>query len=257
MDTVTEADMAIAIALQGGLGCVHYNNTIEEQAHEVRKVKRFKNGFITDPLCLTPNHTVADVRDIKRLHGFSGVPITDTGLIGGKLLGIVTSRDVDFVRDASTKLSDVMTADLTVAPINLSLDEANRILIESKKAKLPIINEDGCLVALMSRSDLLKNREFPLASKDKNKQLLVAAAVSTREADKARVEALVREGVDLIVIDSSQGDSIYQLQLIRWIKARFPDVEIIGGNIVTKRQAASLIEAGVDGLRVGTDFDFS
>lgn len=281
MDTVTESRMAIAMAQQGGIGIIHYNNSIEEQRALVSRVKRFRNGFITDPIvspdppspihafspsrhhpshvfdsllclqCLGPDAMIKDVDDIKRQYGFSSVPITDTGHLGGKLLGIVTSRDIDFRPDRSIKLKEIMTTDLVVIKDGCTLAEANKLLTESKKAKLPIVNDDQELVALISRSDLLKNRDYPLASHDKNKQLLVGAAVGTRPGDRDRVKALVEAGVDVIVIDSSQGDSVYQIEMVKWIRANFPDVDVIGGNIVTQRQAYTLIKAGVQGLRVG------
>jgi len=255
MDTVTEHRMAIAMALQGGIGIIHYNNSIEEQAREVERVKRFKNGFIIDPKCLGPNDKIHDVDLIKASYGFTGVPITETGKLHSKLLGIVSANDVDFVEDRQTCLKDVMNpvSQLVVAyeEDNKSLEEFNKLLIESKKGKLHICNKKGELVALMSRKDLLKHRDFPNASKDSNKQLLVGATIGTRPNDKKRVAALVQAGVDLVVIDSSQGDSKYQIDMIHWIKDNYPTLDVVGGNIVTRRQAAHLIQAGVDGLRVG------
>jgi IMP dehydrogenase len=251
MDTVTEHQMAIGMALQGAIGVIHYNMTVEEQANEVRLVKLYKNGFITSPLCLSPEHTIADVDQLKAKMGFSGFPVTVDGKLGTKVLGIVTSRDVDYIEDRMTKLKDIMTTDLVTAPEGIALAEANEILRQSKKGKLLIINAKGELVSLISRTDLKKARDFPLASKDANKRLLCGAAIGTRPNDKDRCKALVEAGADVIVIDSSQGDSIYQHDIIKYIKSSFPHVQVIGGNIVTSRQAYHLIQSGVDGIRVG------
>lgn len=251
MDTVTEHNMAIGMALQGAIGIIHYNMTVEEQAKEVRLVKKFKNGFITDPACLSPDNCIADVDALKERHGYSGIPITADGKMGSRLVGIVTNRDVDYIEDRSMKLREVMTTELITAPDGISLSQANEVMRQSKKGKLPVVNASGEIVALISRTDIKKSREFPDASKDHNKQLLVGAAIGTRPNDKDRCKALVEAGADVIVIDSSQGDSMYQIELIQHIKATFPAVQLIGGNVVTSRQAYHLIQAGVDGIRVG------
>ncbi len=244
--------MAIALALQGGIGVIHYNNSIAEQAAEVRKVKRYENGFITDPLTLSPKDTIEDVDRIKSKYGFSGIPITEDGKMGSRLVGIVTSRDTDYIEDRTTKLEDIMTKDLVVAKEPCTLLDANKILKESKKGKFPIVNDKFELTALISRNDLKKNKEFPNASKDpENKQLLAAAAVGTRPKDRDRVDALVASGVDAIVIDSSQGDSVFQYEMVKYIKTKYPFIQVVGGNVVTATQVMHLIKAGVDGIRVG------
>jgi IMP dehydrogenase len=251
MDTVTESQMAIHMALYGGLGIIHCNNTMEEQCAEVRKVKRFENGFILDPFCLPPTATLAEVDAIKHKHGFSGVPITDSGKLGGKLLGFVATRDHDFVKDRSTVVEEVMTQQLVTAPEGCSLEQANKILTDSKKGKLPVVNKSGELVALISRRDLRKNRDYPHASKGASKRLLVGASIHTRPEDKTRVAMLVEAGVDVVVIDSSQGNSHYQMDMIKFIKANWPDLQVVGGNVVCISQAKNLIAWGVDGLRIG------
>ena len=177
--------------------------------------------------------------------------VTDTGLLHGKLLGIVTARDVQF-RDRSIPLSEVMTRDLVTAKQGCTLEEANSILRDSKKGKLPIVDAQGRLVSLLARSDLLKNQNFPLASKQPDsKQLYCAAAVGTRPADRERLALLVEAGLDVVVLDSSQGNSSFQIEMLKWIKKTFPKLDVIAGNVVTREQAASLIAAGADGLRVG------
>lgn len=251
MDTVTEDRMAIAMALLGGLGIVHYNNTIEQQRDIVARVKRYKNGFITDPITLSPENTIEDLDKVKEKYGFSGIPITENGTRNSKLIGIVTNRDVDFEKDRSLKLRDVMTTDLTTAHEGVSLNEANEILKNSKKGKLPMINDQGHLTALVCRSDLKKHREYPNASKDSQKRLMVGAAVSTKPTGRDRVDALSEVGVDMIVIDSAQGNSVYQIEVIQWIKKNHPNIQVIAGNVVTRDQALTLIRAGADGLRIG------
>jgi IMP dehydrogenase len=251
MDTVTEYRMAIGMALLGGIGFIHYNNTIEEQAEHVKKVKRFENGFITDPLVLSPDNTIADIDEIKAKYGFSGIPITEDGKLYSKLVGVVTNRDVDFETDRTKKLREVMTTELMTARKGISLTQANEILKKSKKGKLPIVDEKGCLVAFMCRNDLLKNREYPFASKDGQKQLMVGAAISTKEESRERLDRLVQSGLNVVVIDAAQGNSLYQVEMIKYIKKKYPSLDVIGGNVVTEEQCENLIRAGADGLRIG------
>ena len=254
MDTVTEHRMAISMALQGGIGIIHSNMKAEDQAAEVQKVKKFKNGFILDPICLSPENSLEDVFSIKENRGFSSFPITDTGKMGGRLVGIISNRDTSFIEDPTVRVKEFMTerAALTVAKEGVSLEEANQMLKNSKKGKLPVVNEKDELVALIARTDLQKNIDFPRASKEsKNKQLLCGASIGTRPDDKIRAKLLVEAGVDVIVVDSSQGDSIYQIEMIQHLKENFRQVDVIGGNVVTPLQAHHLIQAGADGLRVG------
>jgi IMP dehydrogenase len=251
MDTVTGDEMAISLALLGGIGVIHHNQSAAAQAAMVRAVKRHENGFITDPVVLSPDHYVEDVLDVKARLGFCGIPITDTGALGGKLVGIVTSRDVQF-QPRTVRLTDVMITNLVTASEGVTLSDANDILRDSKKGKLPIVDAQGHLVSLLARSDLLKNQTYPLASKrPESKQLYSAAAIGTRPTERDRLALLVEAGLDIVVIDSSQGNSIFQAEMIQWIKQTYPSLEVIAGNVVTREQAATLIAAGADGLRVG------
>ncbi|KAF7585432.1 inosine-5'-monophosphate dehydrogenase [Aspergillus hancockii] len=251
MDTVTEHNMAVHMALLGGLGVIHNNCSAEQQADMVRKVKRYENGFILDPVVLSPNATVEDVKKLKERWGFGGFPVTENGKLHTKLLGIATSRDIQFHKQLQDPVTAVMTTDLVTAPTGTTLAEANDVLCNSKKGKLPIVDENGNLVSLLSRSDLMKNVHYPFASKLESKQLICAAAISTHEADKARLQMLVDAGLDIVVLDSSQGNSIYQIGMIKYVKKNFPQIDVIAGNIVTREQAAALIAAGADGLRIG------
>ncbi|OBT51414.1 inosine-5'-monophosphate dehydrogenase [Pseudogymnoascus sp. 24MN13] len=252
MDTVTESRMAIAMARQGGIGVLHRNCSPDEQAEMVQKVKRYENGFILDPVVLRKDQTVEEVKALKERWGFGGFPVTEDGNLGSKLVGIVTNRDIQFEEDTKKPVSSVMVTDLITAAKGTSLAEANAILAQSKKGKLPIVDKAGNLVSMVSRSDLTKNLHFPNSSKlPDSKQLICAAAIGTRPADKDRLEKLAEAGLDIVILDSSQGNSMYQVEMIKFVKEKYPGIEVIGGNVVTREQAATLIAAGVDGLRIG------
>ncbi|TKR80307.1 hypothetical protein L596_014396 [Steinernema carpocapsae] len=229
MDTVTESEMAIAMALHGGIGIIHANfPSFAKQAAEVSKVKRYKQGFISNPHCIKETDTVRDLIGIKAMYGFTGTPVTSTGTVGGKLLGLVTSRDIDFIPEskyASTKIADVMVPRerLIVGNQDFTLKHAYEILEEEKKGKLPIVNEKDELVKLIARTDLKKARDFPLSSYDTKGQLMVGAAINTRETAKENVRLLVQAGVDVLVVDSSNGASQYQVDLLKWIKSNYPE----------------------------------
>jgi len=252
MDTVTEHSMAIHMALLGGLGVIHHNCSADDQADMVRKVKRYENGFILDPVVLSPKTTVGEARELKEKWGFGGFPITENGTLKSRLIGMITTRDIQFHAHLDDPVSEVMSTDLITAPSGTTLVEANEVLRKSKKGKLPIVDERGNLVSLLSRSDLLKNLNYPLASKlPHSKQLICAAAIGTRPDDKTRLQKLVDAGLDIVILDSSQGNSKFQVEMIKYIKSTFPNIEVIAGNVVTRDQAATLIAAGADGLRIG------
>ena len=251
MDTVTESKMAIALALLGGIGIIHYNNSLKEQVRLVEQVKRYENAFIRDPLILSPEHKISDVDAIKQRYGFSGIPITEDGTQNSRLLGIVTNRDIDLESDRELPIRKVMSTELVSAEEGTGLGEANEILKKSKKGKLPIVNKEGKLLALLCRSDLQKNQDFPFALKDEHKRLRVGAAISTQKETYDRVPELARVGVDCVIIDAAQGHSSFELDMIRWLKKNYPALQVIAGNVVTRSQSQALIEAGCDALRVG------
>jgi IMP dehydrogenase len=256
MDTITEVDMAIAMATVGGAGFIHNNMTVEDQVACVKRVKMHRPGLVISPEVFLPSSTLNDIDLLKERRGFSSVCICEDGKMNGKLLGLVTSRDSELVLNRSTLLSEIMTplCDLLTVASTESNHEMEKILLESKKGKLPILNDKGELVGLLTRELIrqrLKNPSTGAPSLDTKGRLLCGASIGTRESDRLRALALAAAGVDVIVIDSSQGDSIYQLELIDYLKKNVPGVDIIAGNVVTQRQAIHLLKAGADGLRVG------
>jgi len=254
MDTVTEAAMAAAMATVGGIGFIHYNNQPQVQAALVKKAKSQRVAFMPDPVCLRPSDPISHIDLLKETRGFSSVLVTEDGKVGSKLLGVVTSRDTDFVVDRSTELCEVMSRDIISAPAGASLEEASRVLIESKKSLLPLVTDTGELTELLCRTDLKAHRQNPdsgFPSLGADGKFLVGAAVGTRESDQIRLQLLVDAGVNVVILDSSQGDSIYQRKMIEYVKKVHPELDVIAGNVVTAYQARNLIEAGADALRVG------
>ena len=248
MDTVTEHRMAIAMARQGGIGIIHKNMSIEEQADEVDKVKRSENGVITDPFYLSPEHTLQDANELMAKYRISGVPITE----GRKLVGIITNRDLKFEEDFTKKIKESMTSEgLITAPVGITLEEAKKILAKARKEKLPIVDEDYNLRGLITIKDIEKQIKYPLSAKDSQGRLLCGAAVGITSNVLARVEALVKANVDVIVVDSAHGHSENILRTVREIKANYPDVQLIAGNIATGEATRALIEAGADAVKVG------
>ncbi|MGX7031266.1 IMP dehydrogenase [Vagococcus zengguangii] len=251
MDTVTDSGMAIAMARQGGLGVIHKNMTIEQQADEVRKVKRSESGVIIDPFFLTPEHKVQDAEDLMARYRISGVPIVET-LESRKLVGILTNRDLRFISDYQAPIHEVMTKEeLVTAPVGTSLKDAEKILQKYKIEKLPLIDEENRLSGLITIKDIEKVIEFPNAAKDEHGRLLVAAAVGVTSDTFERAEALLDAGADAIVIDTAHGHSAGVLRKIAEIRAKFPEATLIAGNVATAEGTQALYEAGVDVVKVG------
>ena len=251
MDTVTEHKMAIAMAREGGLGVIHKNMPIELQAEEVRKVKRSESGVINDPFFLTPDHKVQEAEDLMRKYRISGVPIVNS-MEEKKLVGILTNRDLRFLEDYSVKIDSVMTKEnLVTAPSNTTLDDATKILRNHKIEKLPLVNEKGILTGLITIKDIEKVVKYPNSAKDAQGRLLVAASVGTGANTFERVEALVNAGVDALVIDTAHGHSMGVVRKVKEIREKYPDLDIIAGNVVTAEATRTLFEAGADIVKVG------
>lgn len=251
MDTVTDADMAIAMARQGGLGVIHKNMTIEQQAREVKKVKRSENGVILDPFYLTPEHKVQDAEELMSRYRISGVPIVKS-FEDRLLVGIITNRDMRFITNFSSPIGEVMTQDnLVTAPIGTSLEEAKEILHRHRIEKLPIVDGHGVLSGLITIKDIEKVIQFPYSAKDGHGRLLVAAAIGVTADTFERAEALIHEQVDALVVDTAHGHSAGVIRKIKEIRETYPDVTIIAGNVATAEATRELFDVGVDVVKVG------
>jgi IMP dehydrogenase len=249
MDTVTEASMAIALAREGGIGILHRNLSIEEQVGEVDKVKRSESGMIVEPLTLPPTAIVADALALIERYHISGVPITEDG---GRLVGILTNRDLRFEKDTKQSVSDLMTSEgLVTAPVGTTLEDAERLLHRHRIEKLPVVDENGILKGLITVKDIQKRIEFPHATKDLTGRLRVGAAVGVGPDARERAEALIAAGVDVLVIDTAHGHSRAVIEMVALVKAMPGEFEVIAGNIATAEAADALIDAGADAVKVG------
>ncbi|MGE4512712.1 IMP dehydrogenase [Chryseobacterium taeanense] len=249
MDTVTEAELAIALARVGGLGFIHKNMTIAEQAAQVNRVKRSENGMISDPVTLSKDHTLAQAKETMAKYKISGLPVVDAE---NTLIGIITNRDVKYQENLDMKVEEIMTKDkLITSDKNTNLEKAKEILLKNRVEKLPIVDEENKLVGLITIKDIDNQLEYPNANKDQNGRLIVGAGVGVGEDTLERIEALVKAGVDIIGIDSAHGHSKGVLDKISEIRKAYPDLDIVGGNIVTAEAAKDLIEAGANVLKVG------
>ncbi len=249
MDTVSEYRMAIAMAQLGGISIIHKNLSVQQQAEEVKRVKRFESGVLVDPITLKPENKMYEAVQLVKDRGISGLPIVDDE---GKLVGILTNRDIRFTTDLDSEIKDFMTTDkLITAPENISMDEAKRLLHINKIEKLPVVDKNNYLKGLITLKDIIKAQKFPNASKDKMGRLLVGAAVGTSEDTLKRVEALVKATVDVIAVDTSHGHSRKVMEIIRTIRKEFPSLELLAGNIATGEAARALLDLGVDAVKVG------
>lgn len=249
MDTVTEARLAIAMAQEGGIGVIHKNLSPEKQAREVSRVKRHEFGIVIDPITVTPTMTVRDAIHLQKENGFSGLPVIDNG----KLVGIVTNRDLRFEDRLDLPISEVMTTQerLVTMPEGATLEQAQALMHKHRLERVLIVNDDFVLRGLATVKDIVKNTEHPNACKDKHGQLRVAAAVGVGGDTEKRVDLLAKAGVDAIVVDTAHGHSKGVIDRVRWVKENYPHIEVIGGNIATAAAALALVEAGADGVKVG------
>ena len=249
MDTVTEARLAIAIAQEGGIGVVHKNMSLENQAEQVRIVKKYEAGVIKDPITVAPNTTISEVLDITHRHNISGVPVVD----GEELVGIVTSRDMRFERRLDDPVRNIMTGkqDLVTVNENANQDEVLELLHRHRIEKVLVVNKQFALRGLITVKDIQKSSDFPIAAKDSRERLLVAAAVGVGGDTEERITALVEASVDVIIVDTAHGHTRGVLDRISWVKQQFPDVQVIGGNVTTGDGALALVEAGADAVKIG------
>jgi len=249
MDTVTEANMAVAMARVGGIGVIHKNMPIDRQAAEVDRVKRSESGMILNPITLGPDRSIREAAHLMARFRISGVPIVDKD---GRLVGIITNRDLQFERSLDRPIRDAMTKDkLVTAPVGTTLEEAEHILGEHRIEKLPVVDESGNLKGLITVKDIIKRRQFPDANKDEHGRLRVAAAVGIGEDTRERAEALIGAGADAIVVDSAHGHSEGVLDAVSMLRDMFPDAQLVGGNVATEGGAKALVERGIDAVKVG------
>jgi IMP dehydrogenase len=249
MDTVTEYRLAIALAREGGIGIIHKNMDIEAQAEQVRKVKRSESGMIIDPITLTRDHTIADALSLMKTHKIGGIPIVDPE---NKLIGILTNRDLRFQDEIYQPISNLMTSkNLITAPVGTNLDSARHILQKYRIEKLPVVDDKGRLVGLITYKDILKIKNYPNSSKDNYGRLVVGAALGIASNTMERMEALAHVGVDVVVVDTAHGHSKAVLDMIRAVKQKFPHIDVVGGNIATGEGAKAIVEAGADAVKVG------
>jgi IMP dehydrogenase len=249
MDTVTESDMGIALAREGGIGIIHKNMSIARQAEEVDKVKRSESGMIVNPITLQPDKTVADAHELMQRYNISGIPIVDEANL---LLGILTNRDLRFEPNRSMLVYDIMTRDnLVTAPLGTTLEEAESILQEHRIEKLPVVDKKGRLRGLLTFKDIMKKKHHPFACKDSLGRLRVGAAVGIASDTLNRVQALVDAAVDVVIVDTAHGHSIGVIDMVKTIKKRFPDLQVVAGNVGTAKATEDLIKAGADAIKVG------
>lgn len=247
MDTVTEHAMAIALARSGGLGTIHRSLSIDAQAHEVRLVKRYEAGMITDPMTISPDATIGEAFEVMKTNDISGLPVVENG----RLVGILTNRDLRFESDMSRKVADVMTKNLVTAPVGIDFAEALRLLHSHRIEKLPVVDSDGKLKGLITVRDILKAREYPHAVKDSQGRLLAAAAIGVGKDMPDRAAALFEAEVDVLVVDTAHGDSKNVVEATKYIKRFFPKISLVAGNVATADGTKRLIEAGADVVKVG------